>query len=546
MKKTFTTLLLTMSLCVSMKAQVQVYEPFNSPFNPAASGWDIQNQSSSIGSNATGWYQGNSGATFSTVVGNPDDYFAADMNATSNAGATNTISCWLITPTLTLVNGGFLQFTTRNFNLPMAKADRIQVYYSVGTGTNVGTGPGTATNTAGTFTTLIYEMNANMQPNGYFANWWVITTSLTGIPTPTVGRLAFRYYVPNGGASAPNGNYIGIDEVRYSTPCARPTHFGDQNVPNAPFCAGLPLQLGTTNVTPAIPITSYTWFTGATTPTISYTLPNPGIKYIWSLSESTPGCVHLDISIISAVANPTVTYTITPGNSLCAGKSVTVAASGANNYTYTLGANTAYTFNPITLNTPTTITGPTAVQFTLTGRAAGNCTHRQVLTLTVNPTPTLTVAQSKSVSCTNSSVTFTASGASTYTWNSGITSTANPITYSTGTTAGVRNYTVMATSAAGCTSTAVMRTVTVSLCTGINESESDVSAVFYPNPFNEQLNVTNFSGQLSIYNQIGQLLMELTVNQQQTINTSDLPPGLYLIKTLSTTGEEKDYKIVKN
>jgi hypothetical protein len=38
---------------------------------------------------------------------------------------------------------------------------------------------------------------------------------LSGIGSPTEGRLAFRYFVENGGPSGTNSNYIGIDSVSY-------------------------------------------------------------------------------------------------------------------------------------------------------------------------------------------------------------------------------------------------------------------------------------------------------------------------------------------
>jgi hypothetical protein len=90
-----------------------------------------------------------------------------------------------------------------------------------------------------------------------------------------------------------------------------------------------------------------------------------------------------------------------------------------------------------------------------------------------------------------------------------------------------------------------MRTVTVSLCTGINETENSVSALLYPNPFKDQLTIKDFSGQVKIYNQLGELLIELSIKEELTINTSELLPAIYIIKTHSAAGEERAYKLVK-
>ena len=47
--------------------------------------------------------------------------------------------------------------------------------------------------------------------------------TLSGIPGPTTGRLAFRYFVENGGPSGANSDYIGIDRTVYTGPCVTPT-----------------------------------------------------------------------------------------------------------------------------------------------------------------------------------------------------------------------------------------------------------------------------------------------------------------------------------
>lgn len=542
MKKTLTLLLFLTALLAQLPAQTVLYENFTAPFNPAAAGWDVQNQSSSLGSNTSGWYQGVP-ARFNAISGTGVDYFAADMDATSPAGTTNTISCWLITPTLNLVNGAWIQFATKGSKLPTIKPDRIQVYYSLGTGNNVGSGPGTATNTAGTFTNIVLDNNPNTAANGYPSAWWVFTASLTGIATPTVGRLAFRYYVPNGGAAGPNGNYIGLDEFRYSLPCNKPMHFGDQNTP-VPPCAGSPIPLGFTNVTPAVPITSYTWFTGATTPTTSYMLPNPGTTEIWSLSESTPGCVSLDISFFIAVPNPTITYTLSPGSTICAASHLTVNASGGVSYTYALGANASSTLNPLALIAPT-VASQVTTQFTLTGRSGVGCKQSQVVTLTVNPSPVVNASLSANPVCLNKTVTLSATGANSYTWSGAATSTLSQFSYSVGNTPGVRQFTLTGRSANGCLSQAAVRTLTVSACTGLDEEALTATSVIYPNPFSNELRINAFNGSLQLFDLSGRLLISKKVMGTETLNTSDLNSGVYLLKTLDENGLLNSYRVVK-
>ena len=113
-----------------------------------------------------------------------------------------------------------VQFALNGSILPNAKPDRLQLYYSTdGAGVNVGASVSTPANSAGSFTNIVVDINPSLFPYGLPTEWAVFTVTLTEISTPTVGRLGFRYYVPNGGAAGPNGNYIGIDEFRYYNPC---------------------------------------------------------------------------------------------------------------------------------------------------------------------------------------------------------------------------------------------------------------------------------------------------------------------------------------
>jgi hypothetical protein len=418
----------------------------------------------------------------------------------------------------------------------------LQLYYSTaGNSNNVGTTAGSATNTAGTFTNIVWDANPNMSNLNFPIRWGVITTTLTGITTPTVGRLAFRYYIPNGGAGGPNGYYIGFDEFRYSLPCPKPNFWGD--VVSAPACLGavIPLKIfpGQTNAP-----TSYTWFTGVTTSTAVMTPTIAGVMDIWSLGETTPGCVSLDISYVNVQVPPTVSYTINPGNVLCASTGVTVTASGANTYTYALGSTNS-TVNPLALVSPT-VANQATVGFTLTGKAANQCTHRQVVTLTVNPLPTVSVSVSKNVICVANTVALIASGASTYSWSGAVSSTANAVNYTAGNTAGTQQFTVYGTSPEGCRSTTVATTVSVSLCTGIESWDDAEAGIVYPNPFFSVLHFTGNTVSVEIYNQLGQNVFQSRADKIEVIDASHLPAGVYNIKTTSLKGTKRNAKIIKN
>ena len=161
-------------------------------------GWAMTNNSVPVGT--TGWFQGNPDV-FPAQAGPTNAYIGANFN---NVSGTNTISNWLMTPVLTLVNGETLTFYTRTTDGTFP--DRLQVRMSTaGASTNVGSGP-TGVGDFGTVPeggtgngVLLLDINPTYTSTGYPIVWTQFTVPITGVPAPTSGRLAFRYFVENGG-----------------------------------------------------------------------------------------------------------------------------------------------------------------------------------------------------------------------------------------------------------------------------------------------------------------------------------------------------------
>jgi hypothetical protein len=188
---------------VNVSAATLLLENFDDIGTLGAAGWSLQNNSSPLGS--TGWFQGNAGV-FPSQAGAPDAYIAANFE---NAAFGGTISNWLLTPELALSNGDTLSFYTRTVGSPFP--DRLEVRLSTaGSSTNVG---GNATS-VGDFTTLLLTINPSLAVGGYPDAWTQFTLTLAGLGGPTSGRLAFRYFVDD---TEVDGDYIGIDTVRYDT-----------------------------------------------------------------------------------------------------------------------------------------------------------------------------------------------------------------------------------------------------------------------------------------------------------------------------------------
>ena len=185
---------------------------------PCPVGWTCTNASTPVGS--ANWFQGNP-AVFNSQAGATNSYIGANFNNVAGAG---TISNWLISPVVQFGTGSELRFWSRVGVAPVAYADRLEIRSSTG-GTNTG---GTNVST-GDFSTLLGTINPTLgiatgtcaapagPPNagGYPTDWCeYLITNVQGIPATGSGRIAFRYFVTNGGTGA-NSNFIGIDTFSF-------------------------------------------------------------------------------------------------------------------------------------------------------------------------------------------------------------------------------------------------------------------------------------------------------------------------------------------
>ncbi len=199
------------SVCGLATAAGVVAQPINESFDAvgalSGAGWFTRNNSSPAG--PVSWFQGNPSMFPAHASAG---YLAADYRSVDTLG---TISNWQIMPSRTLNNGDVLRFWTRTVS-PAAYADRLQVRLSTaGPSTEVGALP----TDVGDFSTLLLDLNPNYFLEGtgsYPTTWTPFTITLSGLPGPTQGRLAFRYYVEHGGSSGSHSDYIGIDSLEFA------------------------------------------------------------------------------------------------------------------------------------------------------------------------------------------------------------------------------------------------------------------------------------------------------------------------------------------
>ncbi len=174
--------------------------------------WTVINRSNPTGS--TSWFQGNP-EVFNAHSGANNSYVAANFYSTSGVG---TISTWLISPQVPLQNGNQFIFWTRT-STDSPFPDRLQVRMSTaGSSTNVGS----TAESVGDFSILLLDINPNLTNEGYPRVWTRYAVTISGVSGTQNGRIAFRYYVTEGGKAGDNSNYIGVDTVTYGAGCAAP------------------------------------------------------------------------------------------------------------------------------------------------------------------------------------------------------------------------------------------------------------------------------------------------------------------------------------
>ncbi len=187
--------------------------------------------------------------------------------------------------------------------------------------------------------------------------------------------------------------------------------------------------IGTTASVTASGATTYTWSNGAVNDTL---FVSPSVNTTYTVIGANGACTNSAVSTVSVVG---ITLSISGNNNLCLGQSTTLTASGSSTtYTWSNGSNN----NSITVSPTDTII------YTVTSIVA-SCSNIAVYPVNVTPPPTLTV--SGTPYCAGQTTTVTATGANSYTWSSGQTTSTisvSPI--------GNTIYTVTGSSIPSCTS----------------------------------------------------------------------------------------------
>jgi hypothetical protein len=151
---------------------------------------------------------------------------------------------------------------------------------------------------------------------------------------------------------------------------------------------------------------TYTWNTGATTASV---VVSPSVTTSYTVVGTSGSCASQAVATINVISGGTA-LGIAGNNTICAGNTTTLTASGANVYVWSTGATTASVVLSPTVTTTYTVTG-----------IVGTCTSQTVATIDViSASPTISISGNNSI-CIGNTTTLTAQGANTYTWDTGAT-----------------------------------------------------------------------------------------------------------------------------
>jgi hypothetical protein len=339
---------------------------------------------------------------------------------------------------------------------------------------------------------------------------------------------------------------------------------------------------------------SYSWNNGVANG-VAFIPANSQSYTVTGMSSN--GCSNTDQINVNILSLPMVSAGL--DQTICAGDSITLNATGATNYTWNNGVTNATAFAPsatltftvsgidqnncsnsdqvvITVNAlpiinagmdQTTCFGtsvvlnatgvnslswnngvinglyftPSATQtYLVTGTDANNCSNTDEVQITVNSLPVINVGEDQTV-CTGVSVSLNASGGINYQWNNGVTNGISFIPTAT------QSYIASGSDVNGCSNSDTVL-VTVIDCTGLEEQDG-LQVSVYPNPiqdvlyfeFNEVI-----SGGIQLLSVEGKLISFVEINELEgyQMDLTSLSFGPYFIR-MNLNGQIKLLKVIK-
>jgi len=198
---------------------------------------------------------------------------------------------------------------------------------------------------------------------------------------------------------------------------------------------------------------TFSWSTGQSSAVI---IVSPTSNTTYSVTVHSGSCADSTSITVNVIQTPTAS--VTPNITICSGQIATLSANGGGNYSWSNGNTTSSVSVSPTINTTYSVIVSNV-----------SCADTASVLVNVNPTPSANILGNTTI-CMGGNATLTASGGTTYSWNT--TQTSSSIIVSPTATS---TYSVIASNG-NCTDTA---SVTVSVVSGITASIAGNTTVCY-------------------------------------------------------------------
>jgi hypothetical protein len=403
-------------------------------------------------------YSWSTGATTSSIVVSPTTTTVYSLTATSSQSCTTsafaTITVNQGAPSLTVVNTASASGGACPGKTVALTANGATTYTWTGNNTLTNGVPFTPSVSSGYTVTGLNACGSS-----------TASTSVSIHPSPTVTAIASSPTVCSGVTTS----LIASGANTYSWSNGLPNGSGfTPAITNTYIVTGTNSATGCT-ATAAVPVTVVTTpiLAPVATPTLicigkSATLSASGAaNYSWSPGQSTS----------SIVVNPTTTttYTITKWNANCVDTKVITLTVNALPSVFAIGGPTlvcafqtttlnagganTYSWSPFGGNSSQAIVSPSVTTDFVVSASDGTCINTATVPITVNPLPVISIASTASAICLNQSASMTVSGTDTYSWtNPGSLGTATSVVVTPTTT--ILYHVVGTNTVTGCSSDA--------------------------------------------------------------------------------------------
>jgi hypothetical protein len=364
------------------------------------------------------------------------------------------------------------------------------------------------------------------------------SVSITGIPSSicpgnpafllanTSGPAPYTYTWSNnlGNASSISTSIAGVYQVTVTnglncTGTQSYTLISSPNISISAVSNPSVLCQGNTATITASGAATYTWDNSSNSQIITV---SPTVNTTYTVVGSYATCNGTAIITISTAINPTLSISSSTNN-FCRGQSATLSISGASSYSWQAPVNATGSSVVVSPNATTT--------YSVRGANPGCPFKTASISINVLPSPVIQVSSNYTQVCVGEPVALVASGANTYTWNTGLNTAIIIVTPTANTV-----YSVSSQNINGCSATASINII-ASICEGL--TQNNVSALkLYPQPAHSILYLDSpLKGQITLLDLQGRIHMQMPLEiGPNNLTLEGLQAGYYLLRIHSEMG----------